>query len=148
MDHPESLDLLQDFQGPCTEPSVDRNPRPLLQRIGFPPPLPELLLPQKECPAGDAECIHGRRKSVLLPEDQDLEFLLGFAGHMRPPYRSVVAGYESSKPFECSVEASSSHKSLLTQGVQDVSEPMQHVGGDVARIRAVAELERFTRFPS
>src|SRR3990167_6815910 len=126
MDHPESLDLLQDFQGPCTEPSVDRNPRPLLQRIGFPPPLPELLLPQKECPAGDAECIHGRRKSVLLPEDQNVELPLRFGSeHTVPPYRPVVAGYESSKPFECSVEAPSAHRSLLTQGVQDVSEPMQ-----------------------
>src|SRR3989338_1561381 len=49
-----------------------------------------------------------------------------FAGHMGPPYCSVVSGHESSKPFECSVKASFSHKSLLTQGVQDVSEPMHH----------------------
>ena len=96
-----------------------------LERCWFPVLVSELLLPEEERPTAHMESIHGGCKTVLLPEDQNVELPLRFGSeHTVPPYRPVVAGYESSKPFECSVEAPSAHRSLLTQGVQDVSEPM------------------------
>ena len=128
MIHPQSLDLLQDFQGPCTDPAMHGNSRMFLERCWFPVLVSELLLPEEERPTAHMESIHGGCKTVLLPEDQNVELPLRFGSeHTVPPYRPVVAGYESSKPFECSVEAPSAHRSLLTQGVQDVSEPMQSI---------------------
>ena len=125
--HAKPLDLFQHFQRPCAEPTVHRDSRPLLKSRRFPMAFPQLLLPEKERPAAHTKRIHRCRKPVLLPEHEDLKLLLRFVRHMLPPYCPVVAGYEPSKAFECRLETSFSHRSVVTQGVQYVSEPMQEL---------------------
>src|SRR3989344_5322757 len=121
--HPESLDLVEHLKWPRTDAVLHGYLRTFIQSFRFPSAFPQSLLPEKKRWPLHTEGIHRGFKTVLLPENENCKLLLGFVCHMLPPYRSVVTGYEV-KAFECRLEASSTHRSLLTQGVQYVSEPM------------------------
>src|SRR3989344_2071710 len=125
--HPELLDLVEHLKWPRTDAVLHGYLRTFIQSFRFPSAFPQSLLPEKKRSPLHTEGIHRGFKTVLLPENENCKLLLGFVCHMLPPYRSVVTGYEV-KAFECRLEASSTHRSLLTQGVQYVSEPMHERG--------------------
>ena len=84
--HPESPDLLEDLQRPCTGTAVHGDPGPLIQSRALPMAFPELLLPEEKRPPFDLECIHRGQEAVLLPEDQDFKLPLRFGSeHTVPP---------------------------------------------------------------
>lgn len=111
MFHAQPLDLLQDWERPCTDAAMHRGPGTFIQGGALPMTFPQLFLPEEQRPPLHLECIHRGLKTMLLPEDQNLVLSLGFVSkHTVPPYRPVVAGDEV-KAFECGLEASSSHGS-------------------------------------
>ncbi|MEK7218606.1 MAG: hypothetical protein AAB728_04040 [Patescibacteria group bacterium] len=110
MRHADPFDLIQHRKRPGAESAMRRHSRLFLQGHGLPMSCPKLPLPEEERPPRNPEGIQGRKKAVLLPEHEDLKLLLGFARHMLPPYRPVVAGHEA-EALECRLEASSAHGS-------------------------------------
>ena len=106
-----ALDFVEQFQRPCTDTFVLRSFGMFVECCALSMAFSQLFLPKEQRPSFNLEGIHRGIKAMLLPEDQNLEFPLGFVGeHTVPPYRSVVAGDEM-KAFECRLETSSSHRS-------------------------------------
>ena len=111
MRHAESLDFFEHFQWPHADSSALRRSGSLIQSSALAVTFSQLPLPEEERSPADPEGIHRCRESVLLPKDQNLEFLLRFVGeHTVPPYRSVVAGREV-KALKSWSKAPSSHRS-------------------------------------
>ena len=93
--------LLQEFCGPGTDASVLWRSRLFAERFGLSPSGPELLLPEEQRPPLHSEGIHRCLKTVLLPENEGIEFPACFGGdHMLPPYCRAIAGDETSYAAE------------------------------------------------